>query len=323
MNYTHLAREERYQIATLLKAGHSQRQIAELLQRHPATISRELARSGCPPKYCPRRAQASAQSRRQRCANAPRIDAQCWEIAQARLQEGWSPSGIAGRLRCEGRAISHETIYRRVYADKRHGGVLWRHLRCQKPHRKRYGRYDRRGRARPLGGVPIEARPAVIETRATFGHWEGDTMLDSGMRSALVTLVERKSRYTLLARVERKTAALVGQAVIQLLRPFGALAQTLTVDNGKEFSGHADLAARLNLNCYFARPYAAWQRGSVENTNGLLRQYFPRNRPIASIPTREIRQAMDKLNHRPRKCLGYRTPHEVMTEALQTVALRA
>lgn len=322
MNYTHLTRDERYQIEGLRKAGLNGRRIACILQRDPSTIYRELARNGVAGSYCPRQADCLARERAKACANGPRVDPQLWHWAREALIEGWSPEEISGRLKIENHRLSHETIYRRVYAEKRNGGRLWRHLRCQKPHRKRYGRYDRRGRTRPVGATPIELRPAIVATRSTFGHWEGDTMLDSRMRSALVTLAERKSRYTLLAKVERKTASLVTRAVTRLLAPFKPLAKTLTVDNGKEFSDHQAISKALQIDCYFARPYASWQRGTIENTNGLLRQYFPRSRSISTIRTSEIQRAMDKLNHRPRKCLRFRTPHEVFTEALQAVALQ-
>lgn len=322
MDYTHLAREERYQIATLLKAGLAQGRIAAILKRNASTICRELARNASGGGYCPRRAGELARQRSKACANGPRVEPRAWEHSRQGLLEGWSPEEISGRLRLVGQRISHETIYRRVYAEKRGGGSLWRQLRCQKPHRKRYGHYDRRGRAQPLGATPIEQRPPIVETRATFGHWEGDTMLDSALKSALVTLVERKSRYTLLAKVPRKTAPLVTRAVNRLLRPFKPLAETLTLDNGKEFSAHHKIAEGSQISCYFARPYASWQRGTVENTNGLLRQYFPRKRLITTIKQPEIRRVMDRLNHRPRKCLRFRTPYEVLLEAFKTVALQ-
>lgn len=317
MSYTHLTREERYQIHSLLKAGHSQGQIAQFLLRHPSTICREIARNSSHDGYCARHAQERAHDRAQACANGPRVHDLSWEFALEALGEGWSPEEVTGVLKLHKRpGISHETIYRRIYANKEAGGSVWRHLRCQKPRRKRYG--DRRGRQRPVGGTPIEMRPAIVETRSTFGHWEGDTMLDTQLRGALVTLAERKSRYTLVAKVRRKTARLVRRAVNRLLAPFKPLVHTLTVDNGKEFSEHAE----LNVPCYFARPYASWQRGTIENTNGLLRQYFPRSRKLSNVRSNDVQIAMDKLNHRPRKCLGFRTPHEVFMQALASVALQ-
>jgi transposase, IS30 family len=324
MDYTHLTRDERYQIQALKKAGHAQRAIATLIQRHPSTISRELVRNSTPTQgYRGDLAHSVAMRRAQGCANAPQIAASAWDFAQARLLEQWSPEEISGHLRAQGLpGASHEILYRRIYADKRRGGCLWRQLRCQRPQRKRYGQYDRRGRTRPSPATSIEHRPAIVETRTTLGHWEGDTMIDSHLYGALVSLVERKSRYTLLAKVKRRKADLVCAAITGLLEPFKLLAQTLTLDNGKEFYAHQRIVDALQIQCYFAKPYASWQRGTNENTNGLIRQYFPRKRRIKSIRQSEIQLVMDRLNHRPRKCLGFKTPHEVFMAAFQNVALQ-
>lgn len=327
MDYTHLTRDERYQIQALKKAGHDQRAIAELLQRHPSTISRELARNGTPLQgYRGDLAHSAAMRRAQGCANAPRISEGAWAYAQARLLEQWSPEEISGRLKGEGLpGASHETLYRRIYADKGRGGCLWRQLRqlrSQRSHRRRNGQYDRCGKVRP-GPVPsIEHRPAIVETRTTLGHWEGDTLIASNLYGALVSLVERKSRYTLLGKVKQRKAEIVASVITGLLRPFTLLAQTLTLDNGKEFYAHQRIVDALQIQCYFAKPHAPWQRGTNENTNGLIRQYFPRKRLIESIRPSEIQMVMDRLNHRPRKCLGFKTPHEVFMAAFQDVALQ-
>jgi IS30 family transposase len=310
MAYTHLTREERYQIESLLKSGQCPKSIAKVLNRAPSTIGRELCRNGPGRGYRAAEAHAVARERAKACANAPRVDPASWHSAVKALREGWSPEEIWGRLRLEScRGISHMTIYRRLRADRRSGGGLWRHLR-------RKGRYRRRGdgraRPRPLGGKSIDQRPAVVELRTTFGHWEGDTMLDRKLRSCLVTLAERKSRYVLVNKVSRRNAVPVRRAINRLLKPFAAIAETLTLDNGKEFSDHGNLA----IDTYFAKPYASWQRGTIENTNGLLRQYFPRERALSGVRSDDVQRAADKLNHRPRKCLGYRTPHEVLMEAL-------
>lgn len=317
MDYTHLTRDQRYQIQGLLSAGQTQVEIARIVGCHPSTICRELKRSGMAKGYCAEEAQLLALERAAACANGPRVDVLSWQMTEEGLCEGWSPEAVSGRLRLEGYpGISHATIYRRIHADRGRGGSLWRYLRCRKARRKRRG--DGRGRPRPVGARPIEMRPAEVQTRSTFGHWEGDTMLDSWLHGALVTIVERKSRYTVAAKVKRKTARLVKQAIKRLLHPFAPLTSTLTVDNGKEFSDHEN----LGIDCYFARPYASWQRGTVENTNGLLREYFPRSRRLSGVRPDQVRRAVDKLNHRPRKCLGFRTPHEVFMEALDAVALR-
>lgn len=327
MDYTHLTRDERYQIQALKKAGHAQRAIAALLQRHPSTISRELARNSTRLQgYRGDLAHSAAMKRAQGCANAPRISEGAWAYAQARLLEQWSPEEISGRLKDEGLpGVSPETLYRRIYADKWRGGCLWRELRqlrSQRSHRRRNGQYDRCGKGRPGQAPSIEHRPAIVQTRTTLGHWEGDTLIASNLNGALVSLVERKSRYTLLGKVTRRTAGIVASVITGLLKPFTPLAQTLTLDNGKEFFGHQKIVDELQIQCYFAKPHAPWQRGTNENTNGLIRQYFPRKRFIESIRQSEIQMVMDRLNHRPRKCLRFKTPHEVFMAAFQSVALQ-
>jgi IS30 family transposase len=321
MNYTHLTQDERYQIAILLKAGHDQSDIARLMNRHKSTISRELARNRGQRGYRPRQAHQLAVARMRATANARRVDPATWAFAQAKLTEQWSPEQISGFLKVQGLpGVSHETLYQRIYADKRAGGALWWHLRCQKLRRKRYGRHDRRGSI--PGRISIESRPPAVEARIRVGHWEGDTIIGANHRQALVSLVERKSRYTLLTKVERKTAELVGKAVTGLLKPFKARVHSLTTDNGKEFAGHQSIAQQLDAAFYFAHPYASWERGTNENTNGLVRQYFPKKRRFDTIDHKEVRLAMDRLNHRPRKCLGFRTPHEVFMQSLRRVALQ-
>lgn len=302
MNYTHLTREERYQIYALKKAGHTQSEIASLLERSPSTISRELARNRGMRGYRPKQAQSMACARR--AVNARTIDEATWRFAQARLREDWSPDQISAHA-----AISHETIYRRVYADKRAGGTLWKHLRCQKQRRKRYGRQDRRGI------IPhrqsIEQRPAIVGTRSRIGDWEADTVIGKNHKQAIVSLVERKSGFLLMRKVERKTARAVGGAMTDLLKPHRRRVRTITSDNGREFAGHEEVSRQLQADFYFAHPYASWERGTNENTNGLIRQYFPKNRDFTTITQQEIDKAMQRLNSRPRKRLGYLTPAQV------------
>ena len=217
--------------------------------------------------------------------------------------------------------ISHETIYRHVYADKAAGGNLYQQLRCQKKRKKRYasGR-DRRGQI--VGRRPISERPAHIETRSQIGHWEGDTVIGAAYKQAVVTLVERKSGYALIAKVSNKTSDLVSQAIITKLNAVTPLVKTLTFDNGKEFAEHSRIDAALNSTTYFADPFASWQRGSNENFNGLLRQYIPKKRPLSTVTNKELRMIQDRLNNRPRKRLGFKTPSEVFMQSLNRVALR-
>jgi transposase, IS30 family len=302
MNYTHLSQTERYQIYVLKKAGHTQKRIAKLLQRSESTISRELFRNAGQRGYRVQQAQRKALARR--AMNAYTIAPAIWRYAQAKLRQEWSPEQISSHVE-----ISHETIYQRVYADKHQGGVLWRQLRCQKQRKKRYGKTERRGIIPHRRG--IETRPSSVERRQRIGDIEADTIIGKSHKSAVVSLVDRKSGYTWIKKVTRKTAQQVGHAVIQLLTPYRHRLHTITADNGREFAGHLDIAKRLNADFYFARPYASWQRGTNENTNGLIRQYFPKHRDFTTITQQEINHAMKRLNHRPRKRLGYRTPHQV------------
>lgn len=231
---------------------------------------------------------------------------------------------MADRLEQEqGVAISHERIYQYIYADKRSGGDLHSHLRCQKARRIRYGAYDRRGII--PNQVSIEARPAIVASRRRLGDWEGDTVIGKGHRGALVTLVERKSRYTVIQAVPRKTASAVRAAVRQGLAPYRDEVHTITDDTGREFTDHEGMARDLEARIYFAHPYASWERGLNENTNGLIRQFFPKHRHLTTVTDAEVQEVMNKLNHRPRKSLGFRTPHEVFfnTKTSLTVALQS
>ena len=317
MNYTHLTQDERYQIAILLKAGHQQNDIARVMNRHPSTISRELSRNHGQRGYRPKQAHEFSQARMRACENSPRVTAETWAIVESKLAETWSPEQISGHLKANGHgSVSHEAIYQRIYADKRRGGTLHRTLRCQKTRKKRYGGRERRGTI--PNQVSIEQRPAIVDARTRFGDWEGDTMIGAGHQQALVTLNERKSRYCLIAHVPAKTAQAVSDAVISLLTPFADCVHTLTTDNGKEFAQHERIAKKLDTDFFFAHPYASWERGANENMNGLIRQFFPKKSRFNSITAKDILHAMDRLNHRPKKCLGFKTPHEVFTMQLHS-----
>lgn len=317
MTYKHLSHEERYQIEAFMKAGQSQTQIAEHLGRHRSTINRELNRNSGQRGYRPKQAGELAAERAQGSRNAVRIGTDVLTQANAYLALQWSPVQIAGKL-----PLSHETLYQHVYADKHHGGNLWQHLRCQKKKRKRYasGR-DRRGQIK--GRRPISERPAHIEARKQIGHWEGDTVIGAHHKQAIVTLVERKSGYAVMAKVSNKTAELVSAAIVTQLKPLMNRVSTLTFDNGKEFAQHAQIDQELGSTTYFADPYSSWQRGSNENFNGLLRQYIPKKRALSSVTDEELIMIQDRLNHRPRKRLGFKSPHEVFHQSLSRVALRA
>lgn len=317
MNYTHLTQAERYQIAILNKAGHAQSEIARVMNRHSSTISRELRRNRGQRGYRPKQAHEFSRARLRACENGPRISEQTWAFVDERLGELWSPEQICGRLKALGLpSASHEAIYQRIYTDKRKGGALHRALRCQKVRRKRYGGRERRGSI--PNQVSIEQRPAIVNSRRRFGDWEGDLVIGAGQQQALVTLNERKSRYCLIAHVPSKTAPAVSDTVIHLLRPFAACVHTLTTDNGKEFAQHERIAGTLDAKFFFAHPYASWERGANENMNGLIRQFFPKKMRFQFITSKDVEFAIHRLNHRPRKCLGFKTPHELFMKQLHS-----
>jgi IS30 family transposase len=306
--YAQLTQEQRYQIYALKKTRHSQAEIAEVIGVHRSSVSRELKRNRGQRGYRPQQAQRLAMERRQK--GVPRITVETWALVEKLLQQDWSPEQISSRLKKEQRiCISHEWIYQYVLEDKRAGGDLYRHLRCQKKRRKRYGKYDRRGKLPNCRS--IEERPAIVNTRKRLGDWEVDTMLGKNHKQALVILTERKSRFTLLGKVPQRTAQAVQDQIHQLLLPVVAKVHTLTSDHRKEFAFHQQIADLLHLKFYFAHPYAAWERGTNENTNGLLRQYFPKKHDFQQVSSKEMEQAMFRLNFRPRKSLRFKTPFEV------------
>ena len=316
MSYTQLTREQRYQIYALQKEDHSQAAIARNLGVHKSTISRELKRNRGARGYRPRQADELARARKQ-CRVTRRITATQWRQVEQLLGRDWSPEQIAGRLKLEQQlAISHERIYQHIYADKRQGGTLFRHLRWQKKRRKRYGHYDRRGLLPARRS--ITERPQIVERKVRRGDWEADTVIGQNRRQAIVSMVERKTKLTRLAKVARNTAALVTRAMTARLQPLTV--HTITSDNGREFAGHQRIAQQLSTAFYFAHPYHSWERGLNENTNGLVRQYFPKKSDFSKITERQINRVEERLNNRPRKTLGYKTPNEVFFK-LPLVAL--
>ena len=327
MTYTHLTQEERYQIHSMRRQGVSQACIAAELGRSASSISRECKRNSTQAGYKPKYAQAQAERRQSQRCNARQFDDSDWTLVEIYLRLHLSPQQVSDRLNLEGRlAISTETIYQYVYADKAQGGDLVSLLRCQKVRRKRYASgHERRGVLK--NRIGIEHRPAVVDLKRRIGDWEGDTVIGKGHKGALVTLVERKSRYTLAHPLLSKHSAGVTQAIIDLLRPHKEACKTLTFDNGKEFAEHEFIGRCLGAKVYFAHPYCSWERGLNENTNGLLRQFFPKASSLLTVTKAQVDDAVYRLNHRPRKCLGYRTPHEVFYNlpvrplTLHTVAL--
>jgi IS30 family transposase len=243
-----------------MKAQFNITQIAQLLGRDKSTISRELrSNAGCR-GYRAKQAGEPACKRSESSRNANTLAPWVKEQASELLRLQWSPEQIARKLQ-----VSHKSLYLHGYADKAHGGIFWKNLRCQKYKRKRYasGR-DRRGQI--PNRRPLSERPAHIDKRLQVGHWECDTVIGANHKQAIVTVVERKSGFAVIAKISNKTSDLVGSAIIEALKPFEARVKTLTYDNGKEFSGHTTIDEALGITGYFTRPFASWQRGSTRTS---------------------------------------------------------
>lgn len=317
--YTQLTQEERYQIYALMKAGHSKTEIAKVLERDKSTIGRELMRNRGQRGYRPKQAHEMAERRRKETVHTLITDGQ-WDRIDELLRQDWSPEQISAWLvREEGISVSHEWLYQHIYADKRQGGDLYKHLRCQKQRRKRYGSNDRRGKIK--NRVSIEERPRVVDERSRIGDWEADTVIGRPGGAVLVTLIERKTRHSVIALAPDKSAQSVKEVIINELKPMAAQVHTITYDNGKEFAHHTEVSNALEAEGYFAHPYHSWERGLNENTNGLVRQYLPKGKSFDSLTHDEIQVIMNKLNNRPRKCLGFKTPNQVMFGIDPPVAL--
>lgn len=319
MEYKHLTAEERYQIDDLKREGFSLESIAEKLSRSFSTIFRELKRNKGERGWRPGQAEEKAKERLsvRGSSNVRRIKAETWEYAKQHLEEDqWSPEQIAGKLKLEGKApISHETIYKRILEDKKVGGNLYTNLRCKKKRKKRYGS-NRKKREIIPNRVGIEKRPSIVESRGRVGDWEGDTIIGTHTSGAVIaTVVERKSRFLCMAKAQDKTTVAVMESINARMKPLAELMSTLTLDNGTEFTQHAALTKELDVKVYFAKPYHSWERGLNENTNGLIRQYCPKGISFNAITEEELKSIENKLNNRPRKCLGYQTPYEVFKKA--------
>ncbi len=318
-HYTQLTREERYQISVLKTAGHNQVDIAKVIGRHKSTVSRELSRNRGLRGYRPKQANNFAESRRQ-AKSVPKIAPESWTRVECLLNEDWSPEQVSFWLRNEeGILISPEWIYQYILQDKQSGGDLYSHLRCQKQRKKRYGAPDRRGQIK--GRVSIDERPDVVNQRTRIGDWEADTVIGKQGGTVLVTLVERKTRWSMIGKAPNRTAQEVTTVILERLHPLMSHVQTLTYDNGKEFSQHQEISKELHCSGYFAHPYHSWERGLNENTNGLIRQFFPKGKDLSEVTDAEVQEVMNKLNNRPRKCLGFKTPNQVFFGINPPVAL--
>lgn len=309
MSYTQLTLLQRYQIHAWFKAGLNQTEIAKEIGCHKSTISRELRRNRGKRDYYALLAHLLAAKRR-RNSHKPRISKRTWRLIERYLRLDWSPQQIHGWLKRQRKlTVSPERIYQHIYADQRRGGTLYRHLRSQKKQRRRYRGYIRRGQI--PNRVSIDERPKIVASKRRLGDWEADTIIGANHQGALLSFTERKSKLVRLIKLKDKCASTVCRTAIKLLASVRDRLHTITVDNGKEFCEHEALAAELSCKIYFAHPYASWERGVNENSNGLIRQYFPKKYDFAQITNRAVQRAEARLNNRPRKTLGYRTPNEV------------
>jgi len=303
----------------MLKIGYSQTAIAKVIGVHKSTISRELIRNRSGRAYRYKQANTFAEGRKKGKVRF-RLDGSTWAYVEQLICKEWSPEQISAWMKKNmDIAVSHEWIYKYVLKDKQTGGSLYLHLRCKKKRKKRYGSNERRGILK--NRVSIDERPAVVDTRNRLGDWEADTIIGKAHKQAIVSMTERKSGLSLIYKVDRRTKENTQKAIKRLLGSISNQVLTITSDNGKEFGDHEKIAAGLKCDFYFAHPYSSYERGTNENTNGLIRQYFPKDRDFRTITDKEIIHATKRLNNRPRKRLGYKTPNEVFFGESDTVAL--
>jgi IS30 family transposase len=298
----------------LKKRGYSQQEIADSVGVSQSTVSRELARNTGERGYRHKQAQEKSERRRKEASKATKMTPAMIAVIESKLRIEWSPEQVSGWLLDEQEElISHESIYLHVWADKQSGGDLYTHLRRQgKKYDKRRNGKSTRGQIK--NRVSIDDRPQVVDDKSRIGDWEIDTVVGKGHSGALVTIVERVTNFTVSKQVDSKSAAAVTKATIALLKPLKDVVHTITADNGKEFSYHEEISKALETEVYFAHPYSSWERGLNENTNGLLRQYFPKSTDFKKVSQIEVRRAVKRLNSRPRKYLDFKTPGDLMAE---------
>ncbi len=314
--YHHLTKEQRCQLYTLKAIGKSTDSIAMTMEVHRCTLYRELKRNKEKKGYKYQRAHEKATEKKKISArNSLKMTPELIAMIEDKLKLQWSPEQISGWLRRQisNNAVSHETIYRYVWKDKQEGGFLYKELRH---HGKKYNKRGngKAGRGCIPGRIDIADRPAIVEEKSRIGDWEIDTIVGKEHKGAIVSMVERHSKLTLLSRVNRKTALEVEKALTSKLSDIADCVLTLTADNGKEFALHQVIASKLEATVYFARPYHSWERGLNEHTNGLVRQYLPKGKRLDLLDNELVKEIEDLLNNRPRKVLQFRTPIEVFNQ---------
>jgi IS30 family transposase len=308
-----VTRDIRSQIYALKATGTSLHKIAAIVERNVSTISREIKRNTGARGYRFKQADEKAVERRENASRTPKkLTPTLVAIIEEKILEDWSPDQISGRLKEEAIAsISHEAIYQHIWEDKRTGGILYKHLRHKgKKYNKRSS--GKAGRGCIPNRVDITERPKIVEEKARIGDWEGDCVISAISKTAILTVVDRHSKFTRIKKLGRKTAENVRTAMKAVMGSLPYPVFTVTYDNGMEFAAHQGISADLNADCYFATPYHSWERGLNEHTNGLIRQYLPKSVDFKDVTDDEIQAIEDRLNNRPRKSLGYKTPMEVM-----------
>jgi len=311
MKYEQLTHEKRYQIYAYSKANWTQRDMVVELKVHRTTIYREKMRNKGLRGYRPDQAHKLAQERKQYSKKQVKLTPYAKFIIAEKVRLEWSPEQISGFFkRHQLLNISHQTIYTLIREDQRHGGSLHKHLRRSgKKRKKQYGSISHRGQIK--NRIMIDQRPKIVEQRSRIGDWEIDTIVGKNHKGIIVTAVERKSKYMIASPVPNKTEHIVTDALVNSLKPYKNKVHTLTSDNGKEFAGHNKIAQHLKAKFYFAHPYRSCERAINENSNGLLRQYYPKKTDLRDIKKDDIISILEKINARPRKTLGYATPKEV------------
>ena len=285
--------------------------MADELGVSQSAISRELQRNRGRRGYRFQQAQAKSEARQTVRAQPRKLTARLrWRIACKLRTKRWSPEQISGWLKKQNIALSHERIYQMIWQDKRADGTLWQ---CLRRRGKRYNKRASQNAGRGLipGRIDISERPAIVERKTRLGDWEGDTVVGRAHQGGILTLVERRSLLTKMAKLPRATAQATRAAVVRKLKSTRHQARTITFDNGKEFAAHAAITRATGAAVYFATPYHAWERGVNENTNGLIRDFFPKGTNFTTVTTSEIAKVERLLNERPRKTLGFRSPQEV------------
>jgi len=322
MKKVHLTLEQRYTISAMYQNKFSQKVIAEAIGKHKSVVSREIKRnSNARGQYTFKYAQESANLRKERMKNPRKLYPWLKKDIEEMIKDGWSPKQIEGRLKLENKDyVSHETIYKTIRKDKADGGNLYQYTRHKLKHRKRSVTKQIPIKNR----IPISQRPTIVDTKERFGDWEFDTIIGENNKGAILTMAERKTAFMMMEKLEYgKNAKELTKVATRLLTGYMSHVHTITSDNGPEFADHQAIARKLKTQFYFTEPYSAWQKGLIENTNKLVRQYIPKSTNFENLTQQQIKEIQYKLNSRPRQNLNFYSPKEIFSLSLQNkVAFR-